>query len=182
MARFGVDAVTGDRDVCPYGLFGCARCPPPPISTFDRSGSGPSAAHFARATIVRATRASDSEVFSMRSSRRKMSALGRPCEVQEARNFVTFEVRTKPSSRASTREMDPGRYLLTSLRKSREDVSHVCQSPSRIYASDRENIKRISTHMQSTYPSLKASAKIFFSLSSPAALTPPAGTPASRLT
>jgi hypothetical protein len=62
-----------------------------------------------RATMVLETRASDSKEPSIRSSRRKRSSEVSPnVEEHEARNLVTFEVRTTPSSRLSTRAIDPG--------------------------------------------------------------------------
>lgn len=69
-----------------------------------------------RATIVLETRASDSKDPSIRSSRRKRSSEESPnVEEHEARNLVTFEVRTTPSSRLSTRAIDPGRTLFINL-------------------------------------------------------------------
>ena len=66
--------------------------------------------------MVLETRASDSKEPSMRSSRRKRSWEGSPSvEEHEARNLVTFEVRTTPSSRLSTRVIDPGRTLFINL-------------------------------------------------------------------
>lgn len=69
-----------------------------------------------RAMIVLETRASDSKEPSIRSSRRKRSSEESPnVEEHEARNLVTFEVRTTPSSRLSTRAIDPGRTLFINL-------------------------------------------------------------------
>ena len=51
----------------------------------------------------------------MRSSRRKRSSGGSPFAEHDARNFVTFEVRSLPSSRGSIRDIDPGRNLFISL-------------------------------------------------------------------
>ena len=47
----------------------------------------------------------------MRSSRRKRSSGGSPFVDQDARNFVTFEVRSLPASSASIHAIDPGRNL-----------------------------------------------------------------------
>ena len=66
--------------------------------------------------MVLETRASDSKEPSMRSSRWKRSWEGSPnVEEHEARNLVTFEVRTTPSSRLSMRVIDPGRTLFINL-------------------------------------------------------------------
>lgn len=72
-------------------------------------------AHLMSAMIVLATRARESEVASIRSSRRKRSSGGSPLVVQEARNLVTLDIRSLPSSRASIRAMDPGRNLFINL-------------------------------------------------------------------
>jgi hypothetical protein len=72
-------------------------------------------AHLTRAIIVFATRARQSDVPSMRSSRRKSSSGGRPLAEQDARNFVTFDMRSLPSSRGSIRAIEPGRNLFISL-------------------------------------------------------------------
>ena len=66
--------------------------------------------------MVLKTRASDSKEPSMRSSRRKRSSEESPkVEEHEARNLVTFEVRTTPSSRLSTRAIELGRTLFINL-------------------------------------------------------------------
>ena len=66
--------------------------------------------------MVLETRARDSKEPSIRSSRRKRSPEGSPnVEEHEARNLVTFEVRTTPFSRFSTCVIDPGRTLFISL-------------------------------------------------------------------
>ena len=80
----------------------------------DWVGTGVSA-HLTRAMTVRATRARESEVASMRSSRWKRSSDERPLAEQEARNLVTFDIRSLPSSRGSIRAIDPGRNLFISL-------------------------------------------------------------------
>ena len=67
------------------------------------------------AMIVLATRARESEVASIRSSRRKRSSGGSPLVEQDARNLVTLDMRSLPSSRASIRAMDPGRNLFINL-------------------------------------------------------------------
>ena len=72
-------------------------------------------AHLTSAIIVFATRASESEVASIRSSRRKRSSGGRPLAEQEARNLVTLDMRSLPSSRGSIRPMEPGRNLFINL-------------------------------------------------------------------
>lgn len=72
-------------------------------------------AHLMSAMIVFATRASESEVASVRSSRRKISSGERPLEEQEARNLVTLDMRGLPSSRGSIRPMEPGRNLFINL-------------------------------------------------------------------
>ena len=65
--------------------------------------------------MVFATRARESEVASIRSSRKKRSSGGSPFAEQDARNLVTFDMRSLPSSRGSTRAIDPGRNLFISL-------------------------------------------------------------------
>jgi hypothetical protein len=72
-------------------------------------------AHLTSAMIVFATRASESEVASIRSSRRKRSSGGRQLAEQDARNLVTLDVRSLPSSRGSIRPMEPGRNLFINL-------------------------------------------------------------------
>lgn len=72
-------------------------------------------AHLTSATIVLATRASESELASMRSSRRKRSSGERPLAEQDARNLVTLDMRSLPSSRGSIRPMEPGRNLFINL-------------------------------------------------------------------
>ena len=71
--------------------------------------------HLTRAMIVLATRASESEVASIRSSRRKVSSGERPFAEQDARNLVTLDKRSLPSSRGSIRPMEPGRNLFINL-------------------------------------------------------------------
>ena len=95
--------------------MGFSLLPPfPPRKICDCVGTGVSA-HLTRAMIVFATRARQSDVPSMRSSRRKRSSGGSPFAEHDARNFVTFEVRSLPSSRGSIRDIDPGRNLFISL-------------------------------------------------------------------
>ena len=66
--------------------------------------------------IVLKTQASDSKEPSIMSLRRKRSSEGCPnVEEHKARNLVTFEVLTTPSSRLSTRAIDPGRTLFINL-------------------------------------------------------------------
>jgi hypothetical protein len=72
-------------------------------------------AHLTSAMIVFATRASESEVASIRSSRRKISSGERPLAEQDARNLVTLDMRSLPSSRGSIRPMEPGRNLFINL-------------------------------------------------------------------
>ncbi len=72
-------------------------------------------AHLTSAMIVFATRASESEVASVRSSGRKRSSGERPLAEQEARNLVTLDLRSLPSSRGSIRPMEPGRNLFINL-------------------------------------------------------------------
>jgi hypothetical protein len=72
-------------------------------------------AHLTSAMIVLATRARESEVASIRSSRRKRSSGERPLVEQEARNLVTLDMRSLPSSRGSIRPMEPGRNLFINL-------------------------------------------------------------------
>jgi len=67
------------------------------------------------AMIVFATRASESEVASIRSSRGKRSSGERPLVEQDARNLVTLDMRSLPSSRGSIRPMEPGRNLFINL-------------------------------------------------------------------
>ena len=106
-AKFGVDcAALDDPEDCPYG---------PRPWRFNRSGGGFSEIS-ARAMIVLETRASDSKEPSIRSSRRKRSPEVSPSvEEHEARNLVTFEVRTTPFSRLSMWTIDPGRTLFINL-------------------------------------------------------------------
>jgi hypothetical protein len=87
----------------------------PPRERWEGVGTGGVSAHLMRAMIVFATRARQSDVPSMRSSRRKSSSGGRPLAEQEARNLVTFAIRSLPSSRGSIRAIDPGRNLFISL-------------------------------------------------------------------
>ena len=70
---------------------------------------------------VRATRARDSGVDSIRSSWQKISSEGTPCNEHDARNFVILDVRMKPSSRGSTGAIVFGLSLFMSLRKSEDD-------------------------------------------------------------
>jgi hypothetical protein len=86
------------------------RIPPLPREIRECVCMGVSA-HLMSAMIVFATRASESEVASIRSSRRKRSSGERPLVEQDARNLVTLDMRSLPSSRASIRAMDPGRNL-----------------------------------------------------------------------
>lgn len=72
-------------------------------------------AHLTSAMIVFATRASESEVASIRSSRRKRSSGERPLAEQDARNLVTLDIRSLPSSRGSIRPMELGRNLFINL-------------------------------------------------------------------
>jgi hypothetical protein len=72
-------------------------------------------AHLTSAMIVLATRASESELASIRSSRRKRSSGVRPLAEQDARNLVTLDMRSLPSSRGSIRPMEPGRNLFINL-------------------------------------------------------------------
>jgi hypothetical protein len=72
-------------------------------------------AHLTSAIIVFATRASESEEASTRSSCRKRSSGERPLAEQDARNLVTLDMRSLPSSRASIRPMEPGRNLFINL-------------------------------------------------------------------
>ena len=95
----------------------------PPRKTWERVGTGGVSAHLTKAMIVFATRARQSEVPSMRSSLRKSSSGGRPLAEQDARNLVTFDMRSLPSSRGSIRVMDPGRNLFISLMNFHEGVS-----------------------------------------------------------
>ena len=74
--------------------------------------------HVTRAMIVLATRPRLCRVPSMRSLGRKRSSSGSPSAEQVARNFVTFDLRSMPSSCASTLGMDPGRNLFKSLKNS----------------------------------------------------------------
>ena len=70
-----------------------------------------------RARTVLETRASDSKEPSIRSLWRKRALEESPnVEEHATRNLVTFEVRTTPSSRLSTRVMEPGRTLFSNLR------------------------------------------------------------------
>lgn len=64
-----------------------------------------------------ATRANDSALDSMRSSRLKRSSYRTPTEEQAARNLVMLEVRMKPSSRGSTRLIVFGKSLLMSWQR-----------------------------------------------------------------
>ena len=68
-----------------------------------------------KAIIHFATLAIESGVLSIRSSRWNSSSRGTPTCEHAARNFVTFDVLTNPSSRWSTRGMCPGSNLFTSL-------------------------------------------------------------------
>jgi hypothetical protein len=72
-------------------------------------------AHLTRAMIVFATLVRQSDMPSMRSSRRKSSSGGRPLAEQDARNFVTFDMRSLPSSRGSIGSIEPGCNLFISL-------------------------------------------------------------------
>jgi len=71
--------------------------------------------HLTSAMMVFATRASESEVASIRSSRRKRSSGERPLAEQDARNLVMLDMRSLPSSRGSIRPMEPGRNLFINL-------------------------------------------------------------------
>jgi len=72
-------------------------------------------AHLTSAMIVFATRASESEVASIRSSRRKRSSGEKPLAEQDSRNLVTLDMRSLPSSRGSIRPMELGRNLFINL-------------------------------------------------------------------
>jgi hypothetical protein len=86
----------------------------PPRKRCECVGTGVSA-HLTRVMIVFAMHVRQSDVPSMRLSRRKRSSDGSPLAEQDARNFVTFEVRSLPSSRGSIRSIDPVRNLFMSL-------------------------------------------------------------------
>jgi hypothetical protein len=90
------------------------RIPPLPREIRECVCMGVSA-HLMSAMIVFATRASESEVASIRSSRRKRSSGEKSLAEQDARNLVTLDVRSLPSSRGSIRAMDPGRSLFINL-------------------------------------------------------------------
>ena len=105
-AKLGVDcAALDDPEGCPYG--------PRPWS-LGRSGGFSEVS--IRVMMVLETRARDSKEPSIRSSRRKRSPEESPnVEEHEARNLVTFEVRTTPFSRLSICAIDPGRTLFINL-------------------------------------------------------------------
>ena len=105
--KLGVDCAALDNpEDCPYG--------PRPWS-LRWSGGGFSEVSM-RAMTVLETRARDSKEASMRSSRRKRSPEESPnVEEHEARNLVTFAVRTTPFSRLSMWAIEPGRTLFISL-------------------------------------------------------------------
>jgi hypothetical protein len=86
--------------------------------------------------IVFATRARQSDVPSMRSSRRKRSSGGSPFAEHNARDFVTFEVRSLPSSRGSIRAIDPGRNLFVSLQN--EFIEQTVSLPFRTSTCDNQ--------------------------------------------
>ena len=82
----------------------------PPRRRCECIGTGVSA-QWARAMIVFATRARQSDVLPMRSSCRKRSSGGSPFAEHDARNFITSKVRSLLSSRGSIRAIDSGRSL-----------------------------------------------------------------------
>jgi hypothetical protein len=86
----------------------------PPRKRCECVGTGVSA-HLTRVMVVFAARVRQSDVTSMRSSRKKRSSGVSPFAEHDARDFVTFEVRSLPSSRGSIRATDPGRNLFMSL-------------------------------------------------------------------
>jgi hypothetical protein len=88
--------------------------PSPPRENREFVCTGVSA-HLMSAMIVFATRASESEVASIRSSRRKRSSGEKSLVEQDARNLVTLDMRSLPSSRGSIRAIDPGRNLFINL-------------------------------------------------------------------
>lgn len=123
------------------------RIPPLPREIRECVCMGVSA-HLMSAMIVFATRASESEVASIRSSRRKRSSGERPLAEQDARNLVTLDMRSLPSSRASIRAMDPGRNLFINLMRivDREGgkainiSSHTCGNQEKNIGSLAENV------------------------------------------
>jgi hypothetical protein len=74
--------------------------------------------HVTNALMVLATRARPCGVPSTRSLGRKRSSAGSPSAEHGSRNLVTFDLRSMPSSCASTLGMDPGRNLFKSLKNS----------------------------------------------------------------
>ena len=123
------------------------RTPPLPREIRECVCTGVSA-HLMSAMIVFATRASESEVASIRSSRRKRSSGERSLAAQDARNLVTLDMRSLPSSRASIRAMDPGRNLFINLMRivDREGgkainiSSHTCGNQEKNIGSLAENV------------------------------------------
>jgi hypothetical protein len=87
----------------------------PPVSRRERSAEIGDSVVLNRLKTAPATRASDSALASMRSSRWNRSSAGTPCWEQVAKKRVTFEVRTKPSFRVLGLVNDPGRSLLMNL-------------------------------------------------------------------
>lgn len=82
-------------------------------------------AHATRAIIVFATRARESGVAWIRSSRKKRSSSGKPLPKQDSRNFVMFDVWNMPSSRRSIRAIDPGRILFISLPRAKKEARRI---------------------------------------------------------
>ena len=78
--------------------------------------------HLTRAMIVFVTRARESGVAWIRSSRRKRSSGGKPLLKHGSRNFITFDVWNMPSSRGSIRAIDPGRILFISLSRTKMEI------------------------------------------------------------
>jgi hypothetical protein len=82
-------------------------------------------AHSTREIIVFATRARESGVAWIRSSRKKISSSGKPLPKQDSRNFVMFDVWNMPSSRGSIRAIDPGRILFISLPRAKKEIRRI---------------------------------------------------------
>jgi len=87
---------------------------PPSGKEWEHVGADVSA-HLIKAMIVSATRVRPWEVPSMRSSGRKRSSGGSPLAEHVSRNFVTFDLRSTPSSHEPICVTDPGQNLFKSL-------------------------------------------------------------------
>jgi len=129
---------------------------------WERDGADVSA-HLIKAMIVPATRARPWEVPSMRSSGRNRSSGGSPLAEHVSRNFVTFDLRSTPSSHGPICVIDPGQNLFKSL-------VEACVST--IVHRLRGQRKEAKTYWHRMYPSCSAFANNRCALSSPTILAP----------